>query len=369
VTPVGFAPLADVPLAPRTTLGVGGRARWLVEAKAEVEVIEALAWAGERSLSVLVLGGGSNLLVADRGFDGLVLCPRLRGVDARLEQASAVLDAGAGEPWDELVAHSVARGWAGVECLSGIPGDVGATPIQNVGAYGQEVSDTLTRVRAVERATGRAVDLDAAACGFGYRDSIFKREAKDRYVVTSVRFALRLGGAPTVRYGELSKELERRFGPREASLAEVRETVIALRRGKAMVLDPDGENGKSAGSFFMNPTVPAATAASVREKALAAGVLAADEAMPEFAGPGGLVKLSAGWLIERAGLRRGTSDGRVGLSTKHALAIVNKGGATAAEILAFARRVRGTVLDRFGVALVPEPVLIGFQPGELDGLV
>jgi UDP-N-acetylmuramate dehydrogenase len=359
----------QVPLAPRTTLGVGGPARWFVEASTEREVVEALAWAEERALGVLVLGGGSNLVVADRGVDGLVLRIRVAGVRVEEKGDTALVDAGAGEPWDDLVAHAVANGWAGLECLSGIPGDVGATPIQNVGAYGQEIAETLVTVRAIDRRTGRLVELEHAACGFGYRDSVFKREAKDRYVVVGVRFALRRGGAPTVRYAELAQRFAARPGDDPPSLAEVREVVLALRRGKSMVLDRDAENGKSAGSFFMNPAVDAALARAVRERAMASGVLAAGESMPEFPAGDGRVKLSAAWLIERAGFRKGTRDGRVGISTKHALAIVNLGGASALEVVAFARRVREAVLDRYGVALVPEPVLAGFLRDEIADLV
>jgi UDP-N-acetylmuramate dehydrogenase len=351
-----------VPLGPQTTLGVGGPARWFVEAEREEDVARALAWARERALPTLVLGGGSNLLVADRGFDGLALRVRRVGVRVETRGREVRLEAGAGERWDEVVALSVASRWAGLECLSGIPGDVGATPIQNVGAYGQEVAETIVGVRAVERATGEIVEIDGAGCGFGYRDSVFKREARDRYVIVAVRFALRAGDAPRVRYAELAARFAGRPMP---SLAEVREAVIALRRGKSMVLDAGGEggeNGRSAGSFFMNPTVGAAALAEVRARA--AAVLGPGEAMPEFPAADGRVKLSAGWLIERAGFRKGTSEGAVGLSTRHALAIVNKGGATAAEIVAFARRVRRGVGERFGVALAPEPVLVGFLPGE-----
>jgi UDP-N-acetylmuramate dehydrogenase len=360
-------PEARVPLAPRTTLGVGGPARWLVEAATEDDVRAALAFARERSVPTLVLGGGSNLLVADRGFEGLVLRVRTRGVRV-VDEASTVVrvDVGAGERWDDFVAHAVASGWAGVECLAGIPGDVGATPIQNVGAYGQEVRETIERVRVVDRATGEPAELDRDACAFGYRDSVFKREARDRWVVVAVSFALRPGGAPAVAYAELARCFAGRAA--EPSLAEVREAVVALRRSKSMVLDPDAENGKSAGSFFMNPTVSPEVAAEVRARAIAHGALAAGETMPAFPAADGRMKLSAGWLIERAGFPKGTSDGPVGLSTKHALAVVNRGGATASQIVAFALRVRDGVEARFGVALVAEPVLVGFTPDEIAGL-
>jgi UDP-N-acetylmuramate dehydrogenase len=360
-----------VPLAPHTTLGVGGPARWLVEAASEADVVAALAWAGERALPTLVLGGGSNLLVADRGFDGLVLRVRTGGVRAHAggaHDSPVEVEVGAGERWDDFVGRAVANGWAGVECLSGIPGDVGATPIQNVGAYGQEVAESIVRVRAVERASGSVVELDGGALGFGYRTSIFKRAARDRYVIVAVRFALCPGGAPALRYGELVSHFSGRVGRGGPSLAAVREAVIALRRGKSMVLDPGDENGRSAGSFFMNPTLDAASAARTRERVLDAGVLGPGETMPEFSSPDGAVKLSAAWLIESAGFRKGTSDGAVGISTRHALALVNRGGATAAEIVAFAGRVRESVIDRFGVALAPEPVPVGFLSDELASL-
>jgi len=366
---VSLAVREQVPLAPLTTLGVGGPARWFVEAASEAEVIDALRWARERALPTLVLGSGSNLLVADRGFDGLALRVRAGGVRVLGARGDAIeVEVGAGERWDDFVERAVASGWAGVECLSGIPGDVGATPIQNVGAYGQEVAETIVRVRAVERASGSAVVLDRAACGFGYRDSVFKREARDRYVIVGVTLALRPGGAPTVRYGELVNRLADRLAGGGPSLAEVRQAVVALRRAKSMVLDADDENGRSAGSFFLNPTLAAPAAADARARARAAGVLGPGEAMPEFPAPGGAVKLSAAWLIERAGFPRGTSEGAVGVSTRHALALVNRGGATAAEIVAFAARVRARVLERFGVALAPEPVLVGFTDGETEGL-
>jgi UDP-N-acetylmuramate dehydrogenase len=310
---------------------------------------------------VLVLGGGSNLLVADRGFDGLVLRPRVRGVRVEEGEGAVRVEAGAGEAWDDLVRRAVGNGWAGIECLSGIPGEVGATPIQNVGAYGQEVADTIVDVRAIDRASLAAVTLDAARCGFGYRDSAFKRADAGRFVIVAVRFALRPGGAPALRYAELRGRLEGRGAP---SLAEARAAVIDLRRGKSMVLDPGSENGRSAGSFFMNPVVDGAAIDAVRARVSAAGVLAPGERMPEHAAPSGRVKLPAAWLIERAGFRKGTGDGAVGISTRHALAIVNRGGATAAAIVAFARRVKDGVRDRFGVDLHAEPVLVGFGPGE-----
>lgn len=355
-----------MPLAPWTTFGVGGPARWFVEAHREAEVSAALGWARAQGLPVLVLGGGSNLVVADRGVEALVLRVRVGGVRAERRGDAMIVEAGAGEVWDDLVARAVAAGWAGIECLAGIPGDVGATPIQNVGAYGQEVAETIVGVRAVERASGKIVEMDGAACGFGYRDSVFKREAKDLLVVTRVTFALRPGGAPSVRYAELARQLASSPSP---SLAEVRATVLALRKGKSMLLDPGGENGQSAGSFFMNPTLDDAALARVSARVAEAGVLEPGEAMPAYPAGTGRTKLAAGWLIERAGFGKGAGEGRVGLSTKHALAIVNRGGATALEIVAFARRVKDGVRERFGVELHAEPVLVGFRDDEVRGLV
>ena len=237
-----------------------------------------------------------------------------------------------------------------------------------MGAYGQEVAETITAVRVMERATGEVCVLDRAACGFGYRDSVFKREARDRFVVVEVTFALRAGGAASIRYPELSRAIERDLGPEPPSLAAVRRTVVTLRRAKSMVLDAADENRRSAGSFFMNPTLAEAEAAAVRARVAAAGVLGPGEAMPEYPAGAGRVKLSAAWLIERAGFVRGTHEGTVGISTRHTLAIVNRGGASAAQVVAFARRVQAGVGERFGVRLAPEPVLLGFTAEEAAGL-
>jgi UDP-N-acetylmuramate dehydrogenase len=353
-----------VSLAPRTTLGAGGPARFFVEARTEDEVKAALAWARAEGLRVHVLGGGSNLLVADRGLAGLVLRVRIQGVDVYTEGASRVLVAGAGEPWDPLVERTVAADLAGLECLSGIPGDAGSTPIQNVGAYGQEVSETIVRVHAVDRATGDEVEIPAAGCAFSYRDSAFKRALAERHVLTRVAFRLTPGGPAAVRYAELSRALA---GDPSPPLAKVRATVLSLRRAKSMVYDPADENHRSAGSFFTNPIVGAAVLAAARDAARS--VLRPGESMPEFPAEGGLTKLAAGWLIERAGFAKGTHDGPVGLSTRHALAIVNRGGATAAQIVAFATRVKRGVFDKFGVTLLPEPVLAGFEPHETAALL
>jgi UDP-N-acetylmuramate dehydrogenase len=352
-------PREQVPLAPLTTLRVGGTARFFAEARDEDAVRAALAWAEGRGLPVHVLGGGSNLVVADAGVEGLVVRVACRGVAVRELPGAVEVTAAAGEPWDALVRRTVERGWAGLECLSGIPGLVGATPIQNVGAYGQEVSDTVTAVRVLDRETREIATLAPEACGFGYRDSRFRSREAGRHVVLAVTFRLTPGGAPAVRYAELARHLETR-GIGAPSLAEVRESVLAIRRVKSMVLDEGDENRRSCGSFFLNPLVSAEEAARV---ALVAG----GSAMPRWADSGGRVKLSAAWLIEQAGFRRGEPAGPVGLSTRHALAIVAREGATARDVVAFGGVVRAGVEARFGVRLRPEPVFWGFGAAP-DGL-
>lgn len=341
--------LDGVPLAPLTTLEVGGEARHFVDAGDEPTVVEALRWATERGLPVAILGGGSNVVVSDAGFDGLVIrvAPRGRRFHP-LPDGTTALMAAAGEPWDGLVAEAVARGLAGLECLSGIPGLAGATPIQNVGAYGQEVADTIRTVRVLDRATLQVRELDAIACAFGYRDSRFKREPA-AFIVLGVTFALRPGGAPAVRYPELAAALAATAAP---TLADVRAAVLALRARKSMVLRADDPNRRSAGSFFTNPIVDTATADQVARRADSAQ-------MPRFAAGPGRVKLSAGWLIEQAGFTKGTRRGAVGISTAHALALVNLGGARADELLALAGEIVAAVRDRLGVTLSPEPVLLG----------
>jgi UDP-N-acetylmuramate dehydrogenase len=344
-------PLDGVTLAPLTTLGLGGPARHFIAATDEETLIEALRWAHARRLSVLVLGGGSNLVVGDAGFDGLALQVATRGLGFADGGGETAVTAAAGEPWDALVAAAVTRNLAGLECLSGIPGLVGATPIQNVGAYGQEVAETIRAVRVLERGSWRVHELSPTACGFGYRDSAFKRDP-ERFVVLGVTFGLRPEGAPTLRYRELADALRSRARP---TLGETRQTVIALRGAKSMVLREDDPNRRSVGSFFTNPVVPAADAAAVADRS------GAGDAMPRWPGPDGRVKLSAGWLIERAGFGKGLRRGPVGISSAHALALVHHGGGTTVALLTLAREIRDGVRTRFGVTLVPEPTLVGVR--------
>ncbi len=332
---------------------VGGPARFFVEASDEATVQTALAWARQRGVPFRVIGGGSNLVVADEGVDGLVVRIALRGISVRESRNGVALTAAAGEPWDDLVRDTVERGWAGFECLSGIPGCVGATPIQNVGAYGQDVSEILTALRALDTRSGRVETLDNAACGFTYRDSRFKSVEPGRWVVLSVDYRLRPGGPPTVRYAEVERHLAAR-GNAAPSLADVRATVLAIRRSKSMVVEAGDENRRSCGSFFTNPIVGTEQAAKVE-------ALAGDTAMPRYPQPNGRVKLAAAWLIERAGFTRGFRDGPVGLSSRHALAVVAHEGARARDVFAFARRIQDGVQARFGLRLTPEPVFWGVE--------
>ncbi|MCS6915504.1 MAG: UDP-N-acetylmuramate dehydrogenase [Myxococcales bacterium] len=344
-----------VPLASCCTLELGGPARYLTEATDEAHVRQALRWAAARQLPVALLGGGSNVVISDEGFNGLVVLLSLRGVTLRAAGDCVLVTAAAGEPWDPLVARCVQHGLAGLECLSGIPGTAGATPIQNVGAYGQEISGVLQRVRVLDRMTLDIEEIGPEGCALGYRDSRFKREP-ERYVVLSVTFALRPGAPSVLRHDELARSL----GPGPAPLPAVREAVLRLRRGKSMVLDPRDENRRSVGSFFVNPVLSAGHVADIQERALRLGLVRAPDEIPCYPVAPGQVKLPAAWLIERSGIHRGLRRGPVGVSSRHALALVHHGGGRTADLIALAREVQRAVEDRFGVHLVPEPVFLGF---------
>ena len=332
-------------LAGLTTLRIGGPARRLVAAHTEEELVATVREADAAGEPLLVLAGGSNVVVADAGFPGTVAHIRTRGVT----EVDGELRVQAGESWDDLVARCVDGGRQGFECLAGIPGSTGAVPVQNVGAYGQDVAETVTWVRVLDRATGDVVTMTAAECGFTYRGSVFKHDP--RRVVLEVAFRLRedtMSGP--LRYAELTRALDVPLGGR-APLADVREAVLALRRRKGMVIDPADPDSVSAGSFFTNPILdPQAF------EALAARAPGPPPAFPE---PDARIKTSAAWLIERAGFARGYGDGRVGISTKHTLALVNRGGATAQELVDLAREIAARVEARFGVLLAPEPVFVG----------
>lgn len=334
-------------LAELTTLRLGGPARLVLQARTTDELLAAVRIADEAGDPLLLVAGGSNLVVADEGFDGTVVRVMTRGVTVEADACSgATVTVAAGEPWDDLVARAVAEGWVGVEALSGIPGSSGATPIQNVGAYGQEVAETIARVRTYDRYDRTICTFMAADCGFGYRHSRFKAEPQ-RYVVLDVTFQFALGTlSEPIRYAELAARLGVAVGER-APADEVRATVLDLRRSKGMVLDPSDHDTWSAGSFFTNPVLTAQAAAGLPPEA------------PRYPQPGGGFKTSAAWLIEHAGFGKGFGSGEARLSTKHTLALTNRGGATTAELLDLARHIRDGVWEAYGVRLVNEPVLIG----------
>jgi UDP-N-acetylmuramate dehydrogenase len=347
---------ANVPLAPLTTLRLGGPARALVTAYDEAEVVSAVRRADASGDPVLVLGGGSNVVLPDEGFPGTVVRIAARGLAARRDGDRVLLDASAGEDWDAFVELCVSERLVGVEALSGIPGTVGASPVQNIGAYGQEVAQTVTQVRAYDRRAQEVVVLAAAECDFSYRHSAFKADPT-RWVVLAVQLALEEGDlSGAVAYAELARSLGVELGDR-VPLADVREAVLGLRRGKGMVLDAADPDTRSAGSFFTNPMLDPAAARAFRERVSAR--LGADVHAPQWPGQDGRVKVSAAWLIERAGFGKGHGDGPVGISRKHTLALVNRGGGRTADLVAVAREVRDGVHDAFGVQLVPEPVVVG----------
>ena len=333
-----------IPLAPFTTIGIGGPARFFARVTDVDALREAIDWARERSLALFILGSGSNLLISDDGFDGLVVHIDLPGVTVESVDAFATVRVSAGEVWDDFVSMAVLRGWAGIECLSGIPGSVGATPTQNVGAYGQEVSETVARVEVLDRHDSLVKTLTNWDCRFSYRSSLFKNYERNRYVVTAVTFRLKVGAAASVRYPELQRFIEER-GVSLDDLAGVRNAVIAIRRRKGMVLDPADPDTRSDGSFFMNPIVESSLATSD---------------MPAYPASEGMVKLSAAWLIEHAGFQKGFTLGNAGLSSKHTLAVINRGGASAREVLALVELIQSRVREKFGIELQPEPSFIGF---------
>ena len=347
----------DVLLAELTTLRVGGAARRLVEVRSAEEIVEAVVAADAVGEPMFVLAGGSNLLIADEGFEGTVVHVVSRGVSAVRRSERVQLLAAAGEPWDEFVTFCVDEGLAGVECLSGIPGSTGATPIQNVGAYGQEVARTVGSIRAYDRETGVVVEMAPAACGFAYRSSAFRRSS--RYVVLGVSFVLeRSSAACPVRHAQLAHALAVAPGARPP-LSAVRDAVVALRREKGMVIDPGDPDSVSAGSFFVNPILSAERFIALER--LVSERCGDDMHPPAWRQADGRVKTSAAWLIERAGFHRGYGTERVGVSRKHTLALVNRGGATAAELVALARELRDGVRATFGVTLQPEPTLVGVK--------
>jgi UDP-N-acetylmuramate dehydrogenase len=348
--------LENIPLAPLTTIKIGGPAKYFVDARTTSEVQEAIAFARSRDLPLFVLGGGSNLVVADAGWPGLVLKISIQGIDQQSghdENGKILFDAGAGESWDKFVSHTVIARCAGVECLSGIPGSVGGTPVQNVGAYGQEVAETIAAVQVLDLRDNQFRELCPEACEFSYRASIFNTTERSRFVVLRVTYALTPGGSPRITYADLKRHFEGRETPPD--LAETREAVRHIRALKGMLIASGDPDSKSAGSFFKNPVLSAEQHEDLKQRAATRGLT-----VPSYPALETRKKVSAAWLVERSGFAKGFGFGRVGISTRHALAIVNRGGATAADVLALKQEIQHRVEEIWGVHLEPEPVMVGF---------
>jgi UDP-N-acetylmuramate dehydrogenase len=354
---IGLKIEENVPLAPLTTLKIGGAARFFASAKSENDVLEAFEFARKNSLEVFILGGGSNVLVADEGFDGLVLQIALKGISTFRENDKTVFAvAQAGEDWDEFVSFCVEKNLAGVECLSGIPGFIGGTPVQNVGAYGQDVAETIAAVRVFDRKTFEIREMTNADCRFSYRASVFNTTDRNRFVVLAVTFALKENGAPKIAYRDLQEFFGERNRPKP-TLRETRAAVWQIRAAKSMVIDESDPNSRSAGSFFKNPVVTKEKFLTVGETAKNLGIARA----PGFAVDETHIKIPAAWLIEHSGFRKGFCFGNVGISTRHTLALVNLGGASARDVLRFKDEIQRKVKNVFDIELQPEPVFVGFR--------
>jgi UDP-N-acetylmuramate dehydrogenase len=348
--------LENIPLAPLTTIKIGGPARYFVEARNIGDVQEAVTFARSRDLSLFVLGGGSNLLVADAGWPGLVLKVAILGIEQRSgqnEDGKVLFDAGAGESWDKFVSNAIMARCAGVECLSGIPGSVGGTPVQNVGAYGQEVAETIASVQVLDLKDNQVRELCPEACGFSYRASIFNTSERGRFIVLHVTYALTPGGHPRITYADLKRHFEGR--ETMPNLAETREAVRHIRARKGMLIVPGDADSQSAGSFFKNPILSEEQHEDLKQRAAARGLT-----VPTYPALETRKKVSAAWLVERSGFAKGFGFEHVGISTRHALAIVNRGGATAREVIALQEQIQHRVEEIWGVRLEPEPVLVGF---------
>jgi len=343
----------NVALAPLTTLKVGGPARYFIEAQTISEVSEAVAFSQSKNLPLFVLGGGSNLVISDAGWPGLVLKVGITGINHRHGHDEVVFEAGAGEDWDKFVGLVVAHNCAGIECLSGIPGSVAGTPVQNVGAYGQEVSNTIESVLALDLKDGQVDELFKEACGFSYRTSIFNTTERGRYIILQVNYTLKHGGDAYIAYADLKRYFA--GWSVKPTLAETRDAVRKIRAGKGMLISAGDDDCRSAGSFFKNPILSAE-----QYQALMARAVAKNLQIPSYPALDAQKKVSAAWLVEHSGFSRGYGNGPVGISRKHALAIVNRGGATAADVLALKDSIQQRVDEIWGILLEPEPVFIGF---------
>ena len=340
-----------------TTLGVGGPARYLVEARTADDVRQAVYEAQSKGWPLFVLGGGSNLVVSDAGWPGMVLKIAITGIDQRREDDKEIFEVGAGEEWDSFVGVAVRQNCAGVECLSGIPGTVGGTPVQNVGAYGQEVSETIQSVQTLDLTTGHTYEFCKEACEFAYRESLFNTRAKGRYIILRVTFGLQHGGEPKLDYADLRRYFADRTD--RPTLQDTRQAVRNIRQQKAMLIVQGDEDCRSAGSFFKNPIVTPHEYERLADQAAYHGLQ-----MPHFGTPQG-VKVPAAWLVEHSGFQKGYQRGPVAISRRHALAIVNRGGATAADVIALKNEIQQRVRDHWDIQLHPEPVFVGFESAGL----
>ncbi len=347
----------NVPLAPLTTFKIGGNAGLFIKAESETEIIDAIKFGEENELEIFILGGGSNVLIADNDFDGLVIQIAAKGISIKkIKEEKFNVTAQAGEDWDEFVEYCVGKNLAGLECLSGIPGLVGGTPIQNVGAYGQEVSETIAGVRVFDRKSDQILELTNADCGFEYRKSIFNTTQKNRFVVLAVTYILEKNGKPKIVYKDLLNRLENS----EPTLKEVRETVCEIRAEKAMLVRQGGLDSQSAGSFFKNPTVTKKKFIEIEKIIRERQIIGSDDEIPNFKVNNDLIKIPAAWLIEKAGFQKGYTKGNAGLSTKHTLALTNRGKAMAKDLIGLKDEIQQKIREKFGIELIPEPSFIGF---------
>lgn len=348
----------NISLAPFTTFKIGGNARYFITAETEKEIIDAINFANENDFEIFILGGGSNILVSDDGFDGLVLKIASKGIlQAEIDDQFVAVTAQAGEDWDEFVEFCVNKDLAGIECLSGIPGLVGGTPIQNVGAYGQEVSETIKTVRVYDRKSKQVLELSNQDCGFEYRKSIFNTTQKDRFVVLSVVFNLQKNGKAKIAYADLQKH----FVDRNPTLAETRKIVRQIRESKGMLVRQGGLDSQSAGSFFKNPIVDKEKYNEIQKIAHKLELIGRDDKVPSFFVDENNVKIPAAWLIEKSGFHKGFQNGKAGLSTCHTLALTNRGNAKAEDILKLKEIIQSKIKELFEIELTPEPNFIGFQ--------